>query len=323
VFVPAGSDEDGWRPIDVIYGSYNPIGRQIEIYIHNIRRDASLFGEFADVLQIVRLHEYAHAVVHLGVRVDQAVNSLDVIGVSGYTDWHTFLDQRARAFEDIDLASHEYLAQAVTLAAIAGLPPSPQSEQLRAAFDHLEARQPPQYVLPDDVKASIHLVDWSVVIAAARRDLDAFRVRDFSLLTGLLALAREFAAKPTEPTPVEREDVVEFQDETALGHLRKLLSAAEPRNARPADDALELVLDRLGSLRIEVFAREHPPPHFRVICGKESANYRIADCHQLNGGLRRHHRIVKEWHARNKAILIEAWNRRRPSDCPVGEYREA
>lgn len=322
VFVPDGPDEERWRPIDVLYGSYNSVSRHIEIYIDNIRRDASLFGEFVDVLQIVRLHEYAHAIVHLGARLDPAVDILDDIGPSGYTNWNTFLDERGRVFEDTDVASHEYLAQAVTLTALAGLPQGHQSERLRATFDRLEARQPPQYVLPHDIKASIHLVDWSIVIAAARRDLDVFRGSDFSLLTGLRALAREFTPWPTEATRVEREDVVELQDEAAVGQLKESLSAAEPRNARPSCDALELLVDRFGSLRIEVFAREHPPPHFRVICGEESANYRIADCYQLNGALRRHYRIVREWHAQNKGRLIDAWNRCRPSDCPVGEYRE-
>jgi hypothetical protein len=80
VFVPNGPEEERWRPIDVLYGSYHPASRSFDIYIDNIRRDASLFGEFADVLQIVRLHEYAHAIVHLGIHLDQGIDILDGIG---------------------------------------------------------------------------------------------------------------------------------------------------------------------------------------------------------------------------------------------------
>ena len=324
VFVPDGPEQERWRPIDVLYGSYNPASRSVDIYIDNVRRDASLFGEFADVLQIVRLHEYAHATVHLGIRLDQAINVLDTIEPAGYTDWNTFLEERGRAFEEVDVASHEYLAQAITLAAIEEVPDRNQSERLRATFDALEARQPPHYVVPDDIKAFARRVDWSLVIAAARRDIDVFRGNDFSLLAGLLALAREFASGRDAPSSVDRQWVVGIQDQTIVDHLKESLSAAERRDAEPTGgDALEFLVDRFGMLRIEVFAREHPPPHFRVICGGESANYRIADCHQLNGGLRRQHRIVREWHAQNKDKLIDEWNRRRPPDCPVGEYREA
>jgi len=119
----------------------------------------------------------------------------------------------------------------------------------------------------------------------------------------------------------QREFVVELEDEATIAHLKAALSAAD-RTSTEDQDRLELLIDRFAGLRVEVFAREHPPPHFRVIGGGESANYRIADCVQLNGDLRRQYRAVKAWHAANKPKIIEAWNRRRPSDCPVGEYRE-
>src|SRR5947209_6957395 len=69
-----------------------------------------------------------------------------------------------------------------------------------------------------------------------------------------------------------------------------------------------LMFDRFGGLKIEIFANEHPPPHFRVICAGETANYRINDCEQLNGGLRRYYRVIRDWHSKNKPKLIEAWN---------------
>src|SRR5258708_7023629 len=43
VFAPRSSDEEGWRPIDVLYGSYDTASRCVEIYINNIRRDSSMF----------------------------------------------------------------------------------------------------------------------------------------------------------------------------------------------------------------------------------------------------------------------------------------
>ena len=78
----------------------------------------------------------------------------------------------------------------------------------------------------------------------------------------------------------------------------------------------------LNGLKIEIFSREHPPPHFRVSYAGETANFAIKDCTQLNGGLRKWRRNIRKWHAEYKKDLIEAWNRTRPSDCPVGKYVE-
>ena len=84
----------------------------------------------------------------------------------------------------------------------------------------------------------------------------------------------------------------------------------------------EELVERIDGLIIEIFANEHPPPHFRVKYAGETANYTIKDCRKINGGLSRWQRNIKEWHQQNKPLLIEIWNKSRPSDCPVGEYRE-
>ena len=86
---------------------------------------------------------------------------------------------------------------------------------------------------------------------------------------------------------------------------------------------VEEVFDRLNGLKIEVFANEHPPPHFRVCFQGECNNFTISDCSPLNGSaLSRYFRNIKKWHNKNKKQLIEFWNKKRPSGCPVGKYRE-
>lgn len=80
---------------------------------------------------------------------------------------------------------------------------------------------------------------------------------------------------------------------------------------------------RLNGLKIEVFSDEHPPPHFRVCYQGACNNFKISDCTPLNGSaLSTYFRNIKKWHAKNKAKLIEFWNSKRPSDCPVGNYME-
>src|ERR1700674_2516230 len=100
-----------------------------------------------------------------------------------------------------------------------------------------------------------------------------------------------------------------INDHELLGDLRAQLEASDFRN-----DSfwrrISLLVAHTNSpaLKIEVFANEHPPPHFRVKYGSETANYRISDCQQLNGELHRYYRVIRDWHSRHKPKLIEYWN---------------
>ena len=117
----------------------------------------------------------------------------------------------------------------------------------------------------------------------------------------------------------ENEWSVEVEDMAATLQLRYLLD--QDLDPAPQPGYLKALVSKIEGLKVEVFAREHPPPHFRVAANGETANYRIDDCTQLNGGLRRHYRSIRKWHAQNQQTLIQTWNAMRPSDCPVGAYR--
>lgn len=105
-------------------------------------------------------------------------------------------------------------------------------------------------------------------------------------------------------------------------YLKLLLADVDSRSGLPPD-ALILTLDSVGPLQIQVFSNEHPPPHFRVICRAGRNDFKISDCAPLHGNeLKRYFRQIREWHKTHKENLIEAWNNTRPSDCPVGCYRE-
>jgi hypothetical protein len=121
-----------------------------------------------------------------------------------------------------------------------------------------------------------------------------------------------------------KEWLVPFTDELALASLQRLLDEVEGELSSKHPGAFRIAerIARLGGLTIEVFAREHPPPHFRVKYNGETANFRISDGEQLNGGLERYRRVIADWWRANKELLIQAWDSRRPSDCPVGVYRE-
>tara|TARA_Y100000034_G_C6632755_1_gene276311 strand:+ start:86 stop:448 length:363 start_codon:yes stop_codon:yes gene_type:complete len=80
---------------------------------------------------------------------------------------------------------------------------------------------------------------------------------------------------------------------------------------------------RINGLKIDIFSNEHPPPHFRVCFQGTCNNFTINDCTPLNGvALSKYFRNIKKWHKNYKVQLIEFWNSKRPSDCPVGTYKE-
>jgi hypothetical protein len=197
--VSTSPEDEGFFPIDILYGCYDPENQTITIYINNIRRDAHVFGATeAELLEIVRLHEYAHAIVHVGVPFRSITEHLSALALDGYTDWRTFLEHRNRAFKAIDIASHEFLAQAITFTCFNVLPNVYRLEHLKSVFDALEKKQPAHYVLPTDLKTIAQDVDWTLIMETAR-DFDSFSEVGFSRCAGLLALARDFGRTRSTP----------------------------------------------------------------------------------------------------------------------------
>jgi hypothetical protein len=84
------------------------------------------------------------------------------------------------------------------------------------------------------------------------------------------------------------------------------------------------LVERINGLRVEIFAREHAPPHFHVRGGDIDATFAIEDGRFLNGSIDgRSLRLVQWWYERGKPLLIETWNQTRPDNCPVGELRNS
>jgi hypothetical protein len=110
------------------------------------------------------------------------------------------------------------------------------------------------------------------------------------------------------------------QSATALAHL---LSSGV---AVWEDGSLYSVRHLVGSvkgLKIEVFAREHPPPHFHISGGDINAIFSLTTCEHLKGNISgRELSLIKWWYEKSRPNLISAWNQTRPSDCPVGPIKE-
>src|SRR5205823_1663210 len=80
-FVPLPPDDDSLKPIDVLYGRYLSDNRRIEIFVRRIEQDAALFDcSPTELLKIVRIHEIAHAVCHVGISIRDVERHLSNYG---------------------------------------------------------------------------------------------------------------------------------------------------------------------------------------------------------------------------------------------------
>jgi hypothetical protein len=86
--------------------------------------------------------------------------------------------------------------------------------------------------------------------------------------------------------------------------------------------SIKQLVARIKGLKVEIFPREHAPPHFHVSAGDINATFAIDDGRLLSGDIDgRSLRLVQWWYERGKPLLIDTWNRTRPDDCPVGAMR--
>ena len=86
---------------------------------------------------------------------------------------------------------------------------------------------------------------------------------------------------------------------------------------------IKQLVARVNGLNIEVFAREHPPPHFHISGGGIDATFSLADCAYLKGRIGgRERALVEWWYQRSRSTLVRAWNESRPTNCPVGPMLE-
>ncbi|MBB1276329.1 DUF4160 domain-containing protein [Pseudoalteromonas sp. SR43-3] len=111
-------------------------------------------------------------------------------------------------------------------------------------------------------------------------------------------------------------------------HLHSLLSSSTVVDDDRDPDGPILIemkhlVERLGSLKIEIYSDEHPPPHFHVITPNSKASFRLDNCELLEGNLpNKYKRKVEYWfYEKNaKKALISFWDKTRPTNCTVGKY---
>jgi hypothetical protein len=184
----SSKSEDHLAPIDVLYGIYKPKDLEITIFVENIKADAHRFRlGYADFLSVVRLHEYAHAIIHLGIDCGEVTQN----GIGNRTYWDSFRKMRDETFAALDRPSHEFLAQAITLACLASDSSETAFQGTIGAFDEIEDRQPRIYRLSKNLKHAVKVANWAQVLRAIRCNKDSFPTSKFSPVNFLKELVVE------------------------------------------------------------------------------------------------------------------------------------
>lgn len=84
------------------------------------------------------------------------------------------------------------------------------------------------------------------------------------------------------------------------------------------------LVDRVDGLKVVIYAKEHPPPHFHVYFRGDEAIFALDDGRLLkcSGSARKIVKNVDLYYKNNRAKLIKFWNDFRPADCSVGPVEE-
>jgi hypothetical protein len=120
-----------------------------------------------------------------------------------------------------------------------------------------------------------------------------------------------------EPIVLELPDEMTFELRRSIA-VGRIIEISEDGNHRYY--ITDAVVDRVRGLKIEIYANEHPPPHFHVIQNDGKASYALDDGRLLeaSGSTRHFTKNIEAYYINNRAKLIEFWNSTRPDGCTVG-----
>jgi len=297
--------EEGTLPIDVLYGRYTPEGSRIDVFVNRIRADAPRLGvEFIDLLTVVRIHEYAHAIVHTGIVAEQ----LAALAGNPTTDWDSFRAGRHAAFCALDDESSELLAQAITWGCVSQEPNSQRCQRLGETYLALEDRQPKRYQLPPGVTQRSPLANWRLILQTAQGEPDVYRTRSFRLVDGFAELIRK-TAEPKTPVEMWLHNPLAV---VASGLQQELASAGPaPPKTDPGQNRLELLVARKECIELRMYKEAaHRRPHFHVEFKSEfEASYALDTLDRLAGYMpRKYEEVILRVARANRDQLAEFWS---------------
>jgi len=77
------------------------------------------------------------------------------------------------------------------------------------------------------------------------------------------------------------------------------------------------------NVKIYVYPKEHPPPHFHVKVDGKDYTFEIGDCSPLDGKIGNRAQTIVEYlyNTGGKKLIEDAWDKTRPDNCPVGKIK--
>lgn len=82
---------------------------------------------------------------------------------------------------------------------------------------------------------------------------------------------------------------------------------------------IKQLIAKVNGLKIEIYSKEHSPPHFHITGNNVDAVFSLADGTFLDGKIAGRDRdLIEFWYKRSRSLLVETWNSSRPTNCPVG-----
>jgi hypothetical protein len=128
------SDVTDEIPIDGVLGQYNPSTQEITIFRKGIGHVAEILRVSPeDLTQVVRLHEWAHALLHLGL---QDADRMSVLRDD--SQWAELLARLSTWFNALDANLHESLAQLLTREGLRWLRHEATIPEAQAKIDRIE-----------------------------------------------------------------------------------------------------------------------------------------------------------------------------------------
>lgn len=139
-------------PIDGFLGLYSPEKQKITIFNKGIQGASDVLQVNPRHLKIiVRIHEWAHALLHLGVA---EIDRQNILKDDSY--WFGILDASTKLFKEIEHDLHELIAQMLTLYCIQDNRDGSTTnqgkqvwEEIERAFHQLSHHQPQEYQIHD------------------------------------------------------------------------------------------------------------------------------------------------------------------------------
>ena len=167
-------------PIDGFLGVYTPEQQQITIFSKGIARAAELLDlEVSDVTMTVRLHEWAHALIHVGLSEQDRLRVTQDESL-----WPDMLATATASFHRFDRGLHERLAQLLVhhgLRSMRAAATAPEAvailDRRTRAFERLTQHSPTDYRIDrylslgrERIVESIYLLKSGGIVSLAAWD---------------------------------------------------------------------------------------------------------------------------------------------------------